>query len=125
MLADFLSAHDLRLFAAAVATSLLLSLGALLCLPPVQAPRSRQTLIQTALAGTLLGGSVWIAFGLSLRGFFPYLTAAVPLSSAMLSVALTVAGAIAAPGDFSAPPTCPERSTFNGSLHQRETCKEK
>jgi len=96
MLADFLSVHDLRLFNAAVVASLLLSLATMLCLPPVQAGRGRQTLVQTALAGSLLGGSVWIAFGLSLRGFFPYLTTAVPPFSAILSIALAVTGATAA-----------------------------
>jgi PAS domain S-box-containing protein len=96
MLIDFISAHDLRLFVAAVVVSLVLSQAALICLPRSNAPRDRQTLARTVVAGAILGSAVWVTFVLSLRGFFPFLTASVPVASALLSMVLSVAGATAA-----------------------------
>lgn len=83
MFAAFLSAHDVRFFLAAVLASLL---GTLLCfhvLPAHGTPRSHASISRTIGGGTLLGATIWIAFRLSLAGYFPFLPANVPWPSAV------------------------------------------
>ena len=96
MIAEFLSAHDISLFFAAAAASLA---GCLLCfhiLPPQGARHSRDAMIRTIIAGSVLGGTVWVVFRLSLAGYFPFLPATIPWLSAALSILLAMIGATAA-----------------------------
>jgi signal transduction histidine kinase/CheY-like chemotaxis protein len=96
MIAEFLSAHDISLFLAAAAASLA---GCLLCfhiLPPQGAQRSHGATVRTILAGSVLGGTVWVVFRLSLAGYFPFLPASIPLLSTALSILLAMIGATAA-----------------------------
>jgi PAS domain S-box-containing protein len=96
VIAEFLAAHDLRLFLAAAVASLT---GCLLCfhiLPPHGARRSRDAMLRTLLAGGVLAGTVWVVFRLSLSGYFPFLPASVPWPSAALSITLAMAGATTA-----------------------------
>ena len=96
MIAEFLSAHDVRLFLAALVASLA---GCLLCfriLPRTARRRSRDSLLRTILSGSLLGGTVWVVFRLSLAGYFPFLPASIPWPSAALSILLAMCGATTA-----------------------------
>ena len=96
MIAEFLSAHDARLFLAAAVASVVGCLLSFHILPPHGAQRCRISMVRTILAGTLLGGTVWVAFRLSLAGYFPFLPASVPWSSAVLPIVLSILGATTA-----------------------------
>jgi PAS domain S-box-containing protein len=96
MIAEFLSAHDARLFLVATGASLV---GCLLCfhiLPPHGARRCRASILRTIVAGCLLGGTVWAVFRLSLAGYFPFLPTSIALPSVVLSIVLAMLGAMTA-----------------------------
>ncbi len=62
---------------------------------PAAAPLPRHwRLARTLAAGLVLGLVAWCVFITSLYGFFPYLSARVPVVPAVLSVVLCVAGAV-------------------------------
>jgi PAS domain S-box-containing protein len=98
--ATFLSAHDIRLLAAALLASLALCSAVFWIMPlrPLGRPvaRDRNTLARTGLTGILLGAGVWIVLFLSWKGFFPFVDAAMPGSAVAGSLALAILGATAA-----------------------------
>jgi PAS domain S-box-containing protein len=108
-IADFFSAHDLKLLSAAAGAAICLTQAACQILPvqtllagkPVgpsgpAAHRAKAALAVTALAGVLLGFAVWSCFQLSVTGFFPYLDVRQPWMDRVLPVLLSLSGAIAA-----------------------------
>jgi PAS domain S-box-containing protein len=95
MFAEFLSAHDPGLLLAAVLASMAGTLTACRLLPLRAGQRGPRAIACTGLSGGILGVTVWVVFRLSLAGYFPFLTANIPLASA-ISVMLAVAGAAAA-----------------------------
>lgn len=91
MLADFLTAHDVRLFALALLTSLIgCHLG--FALLPHGVRRNPIAIVRTSLAATVLGATAWLAFHCSLAAFFPYLHAMIAWQPTALGVLLTVTG---------------------------------
>jgi len=94
--AAFLSAHDIRLLAAALLASLLLCTAMFWIMPlrPVGRPAARDArgIARTACAGLLLGAAVWMVLILSWKGFFPFVDAAMPKSAVAASLALAIAG---------------------------------
>jgi PAS domain S-box-containing protein len=96
MIAEFLSAHDMRLFLAAAVASLAGCLLSFRVLPAHGARHGSDATVRTVAAGTVLGGTVWVVFRLALAGYFPFLAASIPLASAALSILLAMLGATAA-----------------------------
>jgi PAS domain S-box-containing protein len=96
MINEFLLAHDAFLLAAAAIASLGLVPASVLCLPRQARWPQPHAMARVVLAGLLLGSAVWLSFLLSLRGFFPHLTAAVPWREAAMAAVLAIVGAIAA-----------------------------
>lgn len=92
MLADFLSTHDLRLFAAAGITCLVGTLLSFHVLPPHGTSRSRTSMQRTIVAGCILGGTVWLAFRLCLAGYFPFLSADIPWLATTVAILLAMLG---------------------------------
>ncbi len=94
-MATFLSAHDIRLLASSLLASLVFCSVALWIMPMRPAARCVRTIARTALAGMLLGGTIWIVLFLSWKGFFPFVDAAMPMSAVVASLALAIVGATA------------------------------
>jgi len=91
---EILSAHDYVRIAAAV----LIGLGGcnLACqlLPTGEAAQERWLPRRPTLAGLVLGLVVWAVFLVSLDGFFPFLNAHVPATSAAISVLICLGGGL-------------------------------
>src|ERR1019366_8210656 len=94
-MATFLSAHDIRLLASSLLASLVFCSVALWIMPMRPAARDVRSIARTALAGMLLGGTIWIVLFLSWKGFFPFVDAAMPMSAVVASLALAIVGATA------------------------------
>ena len=94
-LATFLSAHDIRLLAGGLLVSLLLCSQAFWIMPLRPATFEARGIVRTGLAGMLLGGTIWIVLLLSLRGFFPFVDTAMPMTAAVASLTLAMVGATA------------------------------
>jgi signal transduction histidine kinase/ActR/RegA family two-component response regulator/NO-binding membrane sensor protein with MHYT domain len=95
MLAEFLSAHDPRLFVAAAGVSLAGVTLSFRLLPPHGTPRHRAAVLRTLLAGAVLGGTLWLVFRLSIAGYFPFLAASIAWPALLAGLLLSVAGATA------------------------------
>jgi PAS domain S-box-containing protein len=95
-LATFFAAHDTGRLIGSLLASLALCTLSLRTSPLSPARRDLSSVSRTALAGILLGATLWIDLLLCLRGFFPFIDAAVPASAAVVSIALAVGGASAA-----------------------------
>ena len=96
MLGAFLSTHDIRFCLAAALASLL---GTTLCWQVLPLPGARPTragVLRTAIAGVGLGATVWIAFRLSLAGYFPFLSADPPEPADAIPILLAITGATTA-----------------------------
>jgi hypothetical protein len=90
---EFFSAHDVILFLAALGVGLAGSQVAFRLLPSEGGQRRA---LFTLLSGIALGGTAWAVFLLSLDGFFPFLSASLPVGATLVAVSLCVAGAVGA-----------------------------